>query len=118
MIALSDSIILTATSRFTSYTERDFGRDEQLRLKWCIDDLTERGVRVMLSNSPHPWIMGMYESSRYRVEELAGERSSQWKPFHVEKLPARRVINSRGDRRGGSSELVVTNYELLASSAK
>ncbi len=85
---------LTATSRFTSYTESDFGREDQLRLRWCIDDLTERGVRVMLSNSPHPWIVGLYEGGRYRVEEL----------------PARRMINSRGDRRGGSSELVVTNY--------
>jgi len=93
---------LTATSRFTSYTGADFRRDDQLRLKWCIDDLTERGVQVMLSNSPHPWVLGLYEGGRYRVEEL----------------PARRMINSRGDRRGGSSELVVTNYEFLRSSAK
>ena len=108
---------LSATSSFTAYTETDFGREDQLRLKWCIDDLTERGVRVMLSNSPHPWIMGMYETSRYRLEEPAGEGSSRWKPFQVEELPARRAINSRGDRRRGS-ELVITNYDLPGSSAK
>ena len=86
---------ISATSSFTAYTAADFGRDDQLRLKWCADGLRERGVRVMISNSAHQWIVGMYAGSHYRLEEL----------------PARRVINSRGDRRGGSEELVVTGYD-------
>ena len=86
---------LSATSSFTAYTSSDFGRDDQLRLKWCIDGLSERGVRVMLSNSPHDFVQGMYLGSHYRLEQL----------------PARRLINSRGDRRGGASELVITSYE-------
>ena len=36
---------------FTAYTAADFGRDDQLRLKWCADRLRERGVQVMISNS-------------------------------------------------------------------
>ena len=55
--------------------------------------LTGDGVRVMLSNSGHQWVVGVYESGGYPVEEI----------------PARRAINSRGDRRGPISELVITN---------
>ena len=86
---------LSKTSSFTGYTEGEFGRPEQLRLKRSIDALTDRGVPVMLSNSPHEWILGAYEGAlRYRVE----------------RTPARRAINSRGDRRGAIDELIVTNY--------
>ncbi|MBM3140111.1 MAG: DNA adenine methylase [Chloroflexi bacterium] len=88
---------LSKTSRFTGYTESEFGRAEQLRLKRCIDALTERGVPLMLSNSPHDWIVGVYEGAgRYRVE----------------RTPARRAINSRGDRRGAIDELLVLNYPV------
>jgi hypothetical protein len=49
----------------------------------------------MLSNSPHDWIIGVYQGAfRYRVE----------------RTPARRAINSRGDRRGPIDELIVTNF--------
>ena len=86
---------LSETSSFTAYTERAFGRDDQLRLKWAIDELRGRDVAVMLSNSPHQWVVGLYEGSRY----------------HVARVPARRAINSRGDRRGVIDELTVTSYE-------
>jgi DNA adenine methylase len=86
---------LSATSSFTAYTEGSFGRDDQLRLKWRIDALRDRGVPVMLSNSPDPWVLGLYEGSRY----------------HVDRVPARRSINSRGGGRGAIDELTVTSYE-------
>jgi len=88
---------LSATSSFTAYTERHFGRAEQLRLKRCIDRLTKRGAPVMLSNSPHPWVRGGYEFAGYDVDEVQ----------------ARRAINSRGDGRGPIGELVVTNGALI-----
>jgi DNA adenine methylase len=84
---------LSDTANFTAYTDGAFGRDDQLRLKWLIDTLRDRGVPVMLSNSPHDWVVGAYEASHYRVE----------------RTPARRAINSRGDRRGAIDELIVTN---------
>jgi DNA adenine methylase len=89
---------LSNTSSFTAYTQRDFGNVDQIRLKRCIDGLTARGVAVLISNSPHPWIRGGYEFGGYRVEEV----------------PARRAINSRGDRRGPIGELVITNREVGA----
>jgi DNA adenine methylase len=91
---------LSTTSSFTSYTDGSFGLPEQIRLKRCIDALTARGVAVMLSNSPHPDIHGGYLLSGYTVEQV----------------PARRAINSRGDRRGPIGELIITN-EALRSAA-
>ena len=84
---------LSATSSFTAYTGADFGEAEQIRLKRCVDDLTRRGVAVLVSNSPHPWIRGGWEFAGYRVEVVS----------------ARRAINSKGDRRGPIGELVITN---------
>jgi DNA adenine methylase len=83
---------LSDTASFTAYTEGAFDRDDQLRLKFCIDALRDRGVPTMLSNSPHEWVVGAYEGSHYRVE----------------RAPARRAINSKGDRRGAIDELIVT----------
>ena len=91
---------LSETSSFTSYTADDFGPDDQVRLKELCDRLSERGVHVMVSNSPHEFIKGLYQGSRHFVD------------YRIEELPARRMINSRGDRRVGITELVITNYEV------
>ena len=85
---------LSETSSFTAYTGKDFDRDDQLRLKWRMDALREREVPVLLSNSPHAWVVGLYEGSRYVIE----------------RIPARRMINSRGNGRGPIDELAVTSY--------
>ncbi|MQC17060.1 MAG: DNA adenine methylase [Chloroflexi bacterium] len=92
---------LSATSSFTGYTQGAFGRAEQQRLKWCVDDLSARGVNVMLSNSPQDYIRGLYSADR---GPLRGQR------YRIDSTPARRAINSRGDGRGAIDELIVTNY--------
>ena len=84
---------LSETSSFTAYTGKDFDRDDQLRLKWRMDALREREVPVLLSNSPHAWVVGLYEGSRYGIE----------------RIPARRMINAQGDGRGPVDELLVTS---------
>lgn len=92
---------LSKTSSFTGYTEGAFDRAEQVRLKWAIDDLTARGVGVMLSNSRQDFIEGLYRADR---GPLSGYR------YRLDSTPARRAINSRGDRRGAIDELIVLNY--------
>lgn len=92
---------LSKTSSFTGYTQGAFDRLEQRRLKWAVDDLTARGVRVMLSNSPQDYIRGLYTADRGPYE---GAR------YRLDGVPARRAINSRGDRRGPIEELIVLNY--------
>ncbi len=92
---------LSATSSFTGYTEGAFSRTEQRRLKLAVDDLTERGVNVMLSNSAHDYIRGLYSADRGPFPEGR---------YRIDSTPARRAINSRGDKRGPIDELVVLNY--------
>ena len=90
-----------------------------MRLKWLIDDLTEQGVDVMLSNSPHPRVVGLYEGSRYHIHqerEIEEEHEPNAEVYDIARIPARRVINSRGDRRGAIDELLVTNAEWAARS--
>jgi len=88
---------LSRTSSFTEYTQGAFGKAEHLRLRALIDHLTDRRVRVMLSNSPAEWIVGVYEGAN-RAE------------YRLDYVPARRPINARGDGRGPVDELLVRNY--------
>ena len=88
---------LSKTSSFTGYTSNGFDRADQLRLRWWIDDLSNRGVSVLLSNSSADWAIGVYDGAgRY------------W--FDV--LQARRAINSRGEKRGPVGELLLWNYDI------
>jgi DNA adenine methylase len=89
---------LSPTSNFTQYTSADFGWPDQQRLRACIDGLTERGVHVLLSDSPHPLVIYLYESAGYELR----------------RVPARRAINSKPALRGPIDELLVSNAPLLA----
>lgn len=89
---------LSATSSFTSYREEGFGPDEQRRLARAFQQLDRGGVNVMLSNSDTPLI-----------RELFGD-------YVVEKVEAARSINSKAERRGKISELIVRNYRTETSS--
>lgn len=84
---------VSATARFTSYTQDAFGPDEQHRLQNVFEDLTRRGVAAMLSNSDHPAIKNLYAGRGYTIERV-------WMS---------RAINSKGDRRSPIKELLITN---------
>ena len=84
---------LSVTSGFTGYARHGFGELEQIRLATVFRKLDGVGCQVMLSNSDTPLIRQLYDG--YDVREVA----------------ARRAINSRGDRRGAISELVIRNYD-------
>ncbi|MGE3274115.1 MAG: DNA adenine methylase [Vicinamibacterales bacterium] len=88
---------LSATATFRSYTARGFGDADQRRLQELAIALAARGVHVLLSNSTAPLITGLFEDDRRaRAAGLVARR-----------IPARRAINSRGDRRGVIEELLV-----------
>lgn len=83
---------LSPTSSFTSYTATDFGAGEQQQLAAVFRELDRKGCLVMLSNSDVPFIRELY----------AG--------FRVVTVQANRAINSKSDRRGPVTEVVVLNY--------
>ncbi len=86
---------LSATSNFTSYNKRGFGREDQERLANTVAQLTDRGIKVMLSNSSAPLVYDLYGRSSYRIIDIR----------------ARRNINSNASRRGLVKELLILNYE-------
>jgi DNA adenine methylase len=89
---------VSSTAYFTAYTQGSFGADDQQQLADVFRTLAERGCAVMLSNSDTPLVRRLY----------AG--------FTLQRVRARRNINSRGDRRGAINELVVLSYRPPARS--
>lgn len=84
---------LTETADFTAYTKDGFGEADQRRLAELFRALTDKGVKVMLSNSDTPFVHELY----------AG--------FDFTKVYAKRAINSDATKRGAISELVIRNYK-------
>jgi len=79
-------------SSFTSYTEEGFGKDEQRRLARVYKELSDKGVKVMLSNHNTPLINELY------------------KEYNIHVIEAKRNINSNGKARGKVEEVIITNY--------
>lgn len=83
---------LSDTANFTAYTRESFYEKDQKRLALVFGQLDKRGCQVMLSNSDTPLIRKMYQE------------------YDIQEVQARRAINSKGDKRGAVTELVIRNY--------
>lgn len=84
---------LSDSSSFTGYTLDGFVADDQIRLKKLCDNLNERGIKFLLSNSTAPMILDLY------------------KDYKIEYVDAKRNINAIGDKRGEIKEVLVMNYD-------
>jgi DNA adenine methylase len=89
---------LNLTSNFTSYNKHGFTANDQKRLAAVVAALTQRGCRVMLSNSNAPLIHDLYADQGYCLTPIQ----------------ARRNINSKAHKRGPIKELLITNYKIPA----
>jgi DNA adenine methylase len=83
---------LSNTSNFTSYSRSSFNEKDQIRLRDTFAELARRGVKVMLSNSDCLFIRELYQD------------------FHIYEILAARAINSKAEKRGKITELLVTSY--------
>ena len=81
------------TANFTSYTTSAFTELDQRELATTVQNLTNLGVFVMLSNSDTQLIRQLY------------------KDFYQHQVQTGRSINSHSSKRGNVSELVITNYK-------
>jgi DNA adenine methylase len=95
---------LNATSSFTSYSRNGFYEKDQERLAKFFRELDRKGARIMLSNSDP-------------VNEKTGDSffDDLYAGYTIERVPAKRMINCNGARRGTVSELVITNYGMPQS---
>ncbi len=93
---------LSRTSSFTAYHSEAFGDEEHERLAKAFRVLSVKGIRAVLSNSNTPLTRRLYPSADYSVEH----------PLVA------RAINSKSSLRGEVKELLVSNGEVVASSAR
>lgn len=87
---------ISDTSSFTGYNMDKFNKEDQERLRDCIDNLTEKGCKVMLSNSSTEFIKKLYNERCYKIIPI----------------PAIRSINSDPTGRGKIEELLILNYAI------
>lgn len=90
---------LDATSNFNSYVKESFGDEEQIRLREFFSSVSNDGCFVMLSNS----------DSRSRNEE-DDFFDQLYRDFIIERVYAKRSINSIASKRGTLTELLIHNY--------
>ena len=83
---------VSKTASFTGYHKGSFGEDSQRLLAMVFEDLRQKDVKALLSNSKTPLVEQLY------------------KGFTIETVFATRLVNSRADRRGEVSEVLVRNY--------
>jgi DNA adenine methylase len=83
---------ISETSYFTSYTNYSFKENQQIQLRDIFVKLSERGVKVMLSNSDCEFIRNLYTD------------------FNIHTISATRAINSNAKKRGKINEILVTSY--------
>ena len=84
---------VSESSNFTGYDKGGFGRDEQIRLRNLCDKLDNRGIKFLLSNSATNFILDLYGD------------------YSIEIVKAKRIINSKADKRGEVDEVLVRNYD-------
>ncbi|OPY36707.1 MAG: DNA adenine methylase [Methanoregula sp. PtaU1.Bin051] len=90
---------LKGTASFTSYSKQGFSDKDQRRLADFFRELDRTGAQLMLSNS---------DPRNERPDDTFLE--DLYEGYWIERVPARRIINCNGARRGAINELVITNY--------
>jgi DNA adenine methylase len=80
-------------SDFKRYNKEQFHKEDHERLAELYNELSDRGCKVMLSNSDTPFTRDLY------------------KKWRVDTVYAKRMINSDASKRGEVTEIIVTNYD-------
>lgn len=90
---------ISNTSSFTSYSKDGFGDEKQQELAEVFKRLDARGAKLMLSNSDPK----NHDPNDNFFEEL-------YAGFNIQRIPARRSVNSKAEKRGTINEILITNY--------
>ena len=92
---------ISRTASFNSYAKNSFDDREQIRLKAFCDILTQKDIRWLLSNSDPR----NHDPADNFFDELYAGGST-----HIERVRAKRNINSNASKRGEIFELLISNY--------
>lgn len=91
---------INQTSSFTSYSKEDFTDEDQKRLAEYYERLSKKGCNLILSNSD--------PKNTNRKDTFFDDL---YKKFHITRVRAKRMINSKAEGRGEIFELMITNYK-------
>jgi DNA adenine methylase len=89
------------SSSFTSYTEDLFNDDNQRELADYVKLLTEKGAKIMVSNSDPK-----------NTDPDDDFFDTLYRDYYITRIDASRIINSKSSERGKISELLITNYPV------
>lgn len=84
---------ISESSNFTGYVQGGWGIHDQIRLRDVCNNLNERGIKFLLSNSSAQAIKDLYQN------------------YNIITVKATRAINSNGSDRGEIDEVLIKNYE-------
>lgn len=90
---------LTATASFTSYNENEFGDQQQIELGHFVDVITEKGSKVVASNS-----------DPQNADDNDNFFDDLYAKYNIDRVSAKRMINSKASGRGDVSELLIYNW--------
>lgn len=90
---------ISVTASFTSYAETDFNDDEQVALGQFVDRASERGAKVVVSNSDPK-----------NNDDKDNFFDDLYNQYSIARITAKRMINCNGESRGNISELLISNY--------
>ncbi|WP_281679844.1 DNA adenine methylase [Synergistes jonesii] len=90
---------LTDTANFTAYTEYLFGDKEQIRLARFARELTEKGAKIVVSNS---------DPKNSNCNDNFFEKL--YSGYRINRVEASRMINCNGEARGKIRELLISNF--------
>ena len=90
---------ITDTASFTAYTENLFNDEEQIELARFIDDMHQRGAKMVISNSDP-------KNSNTEDDFFDNIYSSH----RIKRVEATRMINCNSKARGKIKELLISNF--------
>ena len=85
---------VSKTAKFTSYTANDFTHEDLRRLYDLCQRLDSKGCMVLLSNSNSADVLELFSNGIWKIN----------------KIPAKRIINSDSSKRENHFELLIKNY--------
>jgi DNA adenine methylase len=84
---------ISESSNFTGYIQGGWDMYDQVRLRDTCNELNEKGIKFLLSNSASSLIFDLYEK------------------YDINIVKANRIINSNAEKRGEIDEVLIRNYE-------
>jgi len=84
---------ISESSNFTGYVQGGWTKFDQIDLKNACDELHQKGIKFLLSNSSAALIKDLYQDYKTTI------------------VKANRAVNSNGAARGEVDEFLIRNYE-------